>query len=1608
MNTNWYCSDGQQTHGPVSAEQLSAMIQSEQLVAEHFILPEGSGEWETIGASDFAIYLPPATPPTPVAVPQPAQPQASPAAQRHRPVQVRASAPRQVVAARPVPKKKSAAAWSMSVGVGAVVFAGAVFLILRQRQKVSVEQAQARKVSPTLSTPHIATPKPAPNSSLPLSSPAVTRLVETTGGEVFSVDPLADGKIILRGTFKTVAGVSVDGFARLNADGTVDPSFKPELRPGGLAPFFRIQADGRMLVGSSFASLKSGIARLHVDGTLDKSFKSDWAIQPDLGGYAALQPAGKILFWGVFDAATGLTGSMITRLNADGTLDSSFKSDRGYEVFDSLTLDNGRIIIWGSFSTKNGAPRNNIARLDESGATDPTFQADANGEVRYVQLQKDGKLIVRGQFTQMNGTACDGFARLNPDGTIDTTFRPNLKMGAPGRGPRIVDELVLQGDGRMIVVGTMGSVDGVTRDGLARLNPDGTLDRSFDPKIEVVKKGRARYDYPVSGAHLQAHGRILIHGFFTSIAGTSRPGLARLMPDGSLDTTFNPPAAEYLVVEALQPDGKILVRAGFNIGEKYLRLGIFRLNPDGSPDQAFGIPSELAPPSSAITEQPAPTKAPVAHSTVEFVEWPASAGGNGHRYAITEKATDWTAAEAAAVALGGHLASITSIGEQAFINQSFLKDQREGMAFWIGLSADEKRVFHWTTGEPFVYNNWKKSEPNNSKGNEAYAAMNWEYASARSGASKGTWNDVPLGGTTNFGGKTKGPYFGIIEIGDPREIAAAPSAKEPPSAAGAEYLTWTFGGEPPFEAKFVKFENDLVELEPKDKKGLRRMAIGALDDKSAAQALRLAGLLPPANPNAGPKPMIAAPFDQPAGSPSAPAPATAKELAASLPKGWEVKTISVQSHVLTPDGGLILLVGTDTGNGLLKVSLKDGKPVWGAGPMALEMAGNPRMLLGKSESVFLVSTLADKTAGGDIALACVSASDGKVRWRQRYDGAQKGDDRLGYGSLALNGAGDLLVGVVSGGAPAPIDPKNPNSRRMPPHNSTDSVVLTFAAADGKLLREGKALAQADKADGIREMATDSHGHALLYAETEYGQSKLVDYDADTDKLLWEFAMPSSLYGAKPLTDAAGIVLLPARFGPSSSAFNVICLSRDGKKSWAVSGPEISPRYPQALVVGTDLVCIATASRVNGAMLFRAFNRADGKLRWQKDDILSAAAHTSKANNRDYFDHVLLADKPGNVFLGWTQPKGEEYQVVLAKFSPKGDVLWVQQLAERTAPICAGLQYDTLILDEQGNPVILYEQAEPGSKLIDGALLSDTSITKKGVWTIAKFDGATGKSMWQFARKGIVDEEGFAGINSKMTTDQDGNVLLIWSLSNAPSFSLLKLGARDGQVAWETAIGKPPFNPVVIDSPELRKNGAFGFPQASATVLADMKEARVSAWSNAEYLYVQTIVWADGNDALGKLSDGREIGDSDMLLIDIDADQRVTSKLDRTYTIDPWPNKRGLYYQIRFGEDSSTTLMDDSQGRGSVQYVPAAGGSKLRVDSFLIPLTELGKKAGDKIRLVISGRSEKPDFAFNSARIMMNGAMPRYPSIPGQAYHEFTLGQQTSKLDPALVPEGRSK
>lgn len=141
----------------------------------------------------------------------------------------------------------------------------------------------------------------------------------------------------------------------------------------------------------------------------------------------------------------------------------------------------------------------------------------------------------------------------------------------------IVETIAVQADGKILIGGQFTSIAGQPRNRIARLNADGTLDTTFNPNANNT----------VNSIAVQADGKILVGGSFTTIGGVARNRIARLNADGTADTSFNPNANNRVTTIVLQADGKILAGGVFtNIGGQS-RSCIARLNADGTADTSF-------------------------------------------------------------------------------------------------------------------------------------------------------------------------------------------------------------------------------------------------------------------------------------------------------------------------------------------------------------------------------------------------------------------------------------------------------------------------------------------------------------------------------------------------------------------------------------------------------------------------------------------------------------------------------------------------------------------------------------------------------------------------------------------------------------------------------------------------------------------------------------------------------------------------------------------------------------------------------------------------------------------------------------------------------------
>lgn len=299
----------------------------------------------------------------------------------------------------------------------------------------------------------------------------------------------------------------------------------------------------------------------------------------DWHAYAcAVQPDGKVLVAGPFTHVGGVARPAgIARLNADGTLDTGFDPPiigGTAQVYALAALPDGKVLIAGSFNGVGAYPIHRLARLNADGTPDTTFSAEPNSIVSAMALLPDGKIMILGAFTSLASGLMtrEHVARLNADGSVDASFIPPPNTG--------LTCLAMQTDGK-VIVGGYGTIGGVART-VARLNADGTLDPAFaEPGVNSV----------VDCLTLQPDGKAIIGGGFTHVV-VSRPGLARLNADGTRDDGFAPTLTGntngvFVSTAALQTNGQVIIGGQFASVNSVTRNRIARLQSGGALETSF-------------------------------------------------------------------------------------------------------------------------------------------------------------------------------------------------------------------------------------------------------------------------------------------------------------------------------------------------------------------------------------------------------------------------------------------------------------------------------------------------------------------------------------------------------------------------------------------------------------------------------------------------------------------------------------------------------------------------------------------------------------------------------------------------------------------------------------------------------------------------------------------------------------------------------------------------------------------------------------------------------------------------------------------------------------
>ncbi len=446
------------------------------------------------------------------------------------------------------------------------------------------------------------------------------------------LEALPIGKVLIAGEPKMIT---------MNEDGTFEDFGPPLLLKYPYVTTKRLKS-GRIAVSGIVPSVPNGstMVLLNPDGTVDDHFRFTgefpqilFADEEDQlfvtygqwnhRSYAWLDHAGNVTRTVQFNVRTRQfydfhptgfqsegkmlmtdAGWKVQRLNPDGTVDNSFHREQGGPEDRSAYIQtDDKVLIGHDVPAEISPPwvltNASVIRLNRDGDWDKTFQAPPftvsgwrSGFVSSFQTQRDGKILVGGLFSTIGDSTRNNIARLNADGTLDETFAPGGGLGGilPGDHeypPRpYVGSMLLQDDGKIIVTGLFILANGIPRNDFARFNSDGSLDLGFEPPRDLTN---------IAALAIQSDGRLVV----------AAPSLMRLNGDGTVDSSFRNGAVtsiEQVRTILVLPKGQIMIGGGFQTIDGVNRPFLARLDADGWLEEDFlaGLSGPDAPVSSVL------------------------------------------------------------------------------------------------------------------------------------------------------------------------------------------------------------------------------------------------------------------------------------------------------------------------------------------------------------------------------------------------------------------------------------------------------------------------------------------------------------------------------------------------------------------------------------------------------------------------------------------------------------------------------------------------------------------------------------------------------------------------------------------------------------------------------------------------------------------------------------------------------------------------------------------------------------------------------------------------------------------------------------------------
>ena len=320
------------------------------------------------------------------------------------------------------------------------------------------------------------------------------------------------------------------------ATGQVDATWHPSLNDGA-----RVLAigGGALYAGGGFVTVEGaahpGVARFDLaTGALDTAWT---ASSPRVAGIAVSADGGRVLVGGP-GRANALPQPALIAFDAAGAPREPVNAMKPSEVNAFARMRDGGLMIGGRFAQIDGQPRMHLARLKADGTLDAAWRADTDYEVFRLAANAAGEIYVGGSFLKVAGQMRNAAAKFSPDGVLDVQWNP-----APtDDSDPLVFAFAFGADGSVYAGGEFDQIGGQVRNGVAKLD---NVTGAADPAWNANLTGMVTW---VDDLQLDGEGRLYIAGHYDAIGGQAFKHLARVAANGTgaVDAGWNPDARDVI------------------------------------------------------------------------------------------------------------------------------------------------------------------------------------------------------------------------------------------------------------------------------------------------------------------------------------------------------------------------------------------------------------------------------------------------------------------------------------------------------------------------------------------------------------------------------------------------------------------------------------------------------------------------------------------------------------------------------------------------------------------------------------------------------------------------------------------------------------------------------------------------------------------------------------------------------------------------------------------------------------------------------------------------------------------------------------------------------